>query len=476
MSWENLRWDRELHPYHLRIPAALSSIALRQPTTTQQSTNHHAPYHNKMARSPSAKINPSTYDAAFRGQYKHQFNFVQYHAQSLLDNNKPNRESFIQTMWHGSDYKAMESLQFQTLGIEDYEDERDQQSVMPQDPSRTIDLNERQSPMLQQYHQRTRPGHGPDGTPTPRFARPDAVHNLQIDQSRHTLQAENISVPFPSRATMSTPPTKISLTNPENESLPVQRSNGNQCSAPEALINMATEQSRPAVLAPPIWCEENLVKFLQSQNGRPPNSHHRQNRVNRPLAENTLPQHARQKLPPKVAQTRLLFFEHMRQHPPRALRLNETLRQPDLVDPDTTKTIQDARIRPDLYRSPSSEPASPQRRRVGMKTVGYAQPAAQKPLSQKRRRPLGMKTVSGTRREASMAGEGSPSADVDLSPHMTALSMSPSQQAQSYQPAQDAPILNGLLTYLDQIKVQFADQPDVYKRFLDIMRAFNSDT
>lgn len=423
------------------------------------------PHNNKMAEPSPAPRNPSAYDAAFPGQYEHQFNIVQTHTQSLLKNTKPNGDSFIQTMWHGSDYNAMESLQLQTLGIEDDEDARDQQSVMPQDPSRIIGLNERQSSMPQQYHQRIRPGHDPDGTPCPSFARPDAVHNPQI-------------VPLLSSATMFPPPTKVSLPKPENEALPVQRPNGNQSSAPEALINMATHQSRPATLAPPIWCEENFVQFLQSQNARPPNSQHRQNRVKRPPAESALPQQVRQKPPPKVAHTRLLFSEHMRQHPPQALRLKEALRQPDQVGPNTAKIIQNARTQPDLYQSPSLEPASPpRRRRVGMKTVpGYAQPAAQQPLSQQGRRSLGMKTVPGTQREAPVAGEVSTSTEVDLSPHMTALSMSPIQQAQPYQPAHGAPILNGPLSYLDQIKVQFADQPDVYKRFLNIMRAFKSDT
>jgi paired amphipathic helix protein Sin3a len=30
------------------------------------------------------------------------------------------------------------------------------------------------------------------------------------------------------------------------------------------------------------------------------------------------------------------------------------------------------------------------------------------------------------------------------------------------------------LSYLDQVKVQFSDQPDVYNRFLDIMKDFKS--
>jgi paired amphipathic helix protein Sin3a len=38
------------------------------------------------------------------------------------------------------------------------------------------------------------------------------------------------------------------------------------------------------------------------------------------------------------------------------------------------------------------------------------------------------------------------------------------------------PILNDALTYLDQVKVQFHDQPDVYNRFLDIMKDFKSQS
>jgi paired amphipathic helix protein Sin3a len=36
------------------------------------------------------------------------------------------------------------------------------------------------------------------------------------------------------------------------------------------------------------------------------------------------------------------------------------------------------------------------------------------------------------------------------------------------------PILNDALSYLDQVKVRFSDQPDVYNRFLDIMKDFKS--
>jgi histone deacetylase complex regulatory component SIN3 len=34
--------------------------------------------------------------------------------------------------------------------------------------------------------------------------------------------------------------------------------------------------------------------------------------------------------------------------------------------------------------------------------------------------------------------------------------------------------LQDALSYLDQVKVQFVDQPDVYNRFLDIMKDFKS--
>ncbi|RKF60759.1 Paired amphipathic helix protein pst1 [Golovinomyces cichoracearum] len=46
--------------------------------------------------------------------------------------------------------------------------------------------------------------------------------------------------------------------------------------------------------------------------------------------------------------------------------------------------------------------------------------------------------------------------------------------AASLSQANQQPILNDALSYLDQVKVQFADQPDVYNRFLDIMKDFKS--
>ncbi|KAK5113069.1 hypothetical protein LTR62_003648 [Meristemomyces frigidus] len=53
------------------------------------------------------------------------------------------------------------------------------------------------------------------------------------------------------------------------------------------------------------------------------------------------------------------------------------------------------------------------------------------------------------------------------------------QAAQQMGPGQgqgqgQQPILNDALSYLDQVKVQFADRPDVYNRFLDIMKDFKS--
>ena len=49
----------------------------------------------------------------------------------------------------------------------------------------------------------------------------------------------------------------------------------------------------------------------------------------------------------------------------------------------------------------------------------------------------------------------------------------PAQQQMGQGPGQQ-PILNDALSYLDQVKVQFADHPDVYNRFLDIMKDFKS--
>lgn len=56
-----------------------------------------------------------------------------------------------------------------------------------------------------------------------------------------------------------------------------------------------------------------------------------------------------------------------------------------------------------------------------------------------------------------------------------ALPSAQQQQQQQQQQAQNAgqqPILNDALSYLDQVKVQFSDHPDVYNRFLDIMKDF----
>ena len=49
----------------------------------------------------------------------------------------------------------------------------------------------------------------------------------------------------------------------------------------------------------------------------------------------------------------------------------------------------------------------------------------------------------------------------------------PHQQLQVMTQGQQ-PILNDALSYLDQVKVRFVEQPDVYNRFLDIMKDFKS--
>lgn len=48
------------------------------------------------------------------------------------------------------------------------------------------------------------------------------------------------------------------------------------------------------------------------------------------------------------------------------------------------------------------------------------------------------------------------------------------QAASGMSQAAQQPILNDALSYLDQVKVQFAEHPDVYNRFLDIMKDFKS--
>ena len=58
-------------------------------------------------------------------------------------------------------------------------------------------------------------------------------------------------------------------------------------------------------------------------------------------------------------------------------------------------------------------------------------------------------------------------------PQPYSIQASPSMAHQQIANGQQ-PILNDALSYLDQVKVRFSDQPDVYNRFLDIMKDFKS--
>lgn len=51
------------------------------------------------------------------------------------------------------------------------------------------------------------------------------------------------------------------------------------------------------------------------------------------------------------------------------------------------------------------------------------------------------------------------------------------QPATSSQPNGYRPLnVKDALTYLDQVKIQFSDQPEIYNKFLDIMKDFKSQT
>jgi hypothetical protein len=41
--------------------------------------------------------------------------------------------------------------------------------------------------------------------------------------------------------------------------------------------------------------------------------------------------------------------------------------------------------------------------------------------------------------------------------------------------AKTAPILNDSLTYVDRVKAEFLDRPEIYSQFLDVMRAFKAE-
>jgi paired amphipathic helix protein Sin3a len=62
------------------------------------------------------------------------------------------------------------------------------------------------------------------------------------------------------------------------------------------------------------------------------------------------------------------------------------------------------------------------------------------------------------------------SAPVAKSPVPAPEQSTSSQASGAYRPLN----VRDALTYLDQVKVQFSDQPDVYNKFLDIMKDFKS--
>ena len=58
--------------------------------------------------------------------------------------------------------------------------------------------------------------------------------------------------------------------------------------------------------------------------------------------------------------------------------------------------------------------------------------------------------------------------------HLTNAAAPPQTNGVNPMNQQQQPILNDALSYLDQVKVRFQDQPDVYNQFLDIMKDFKS--
>ncbi|KAI0869958.1 hypothetical protein GGS24DRAFT_477105 [Hypoxylon argillaceum] len=99
--------------------------------------------------------------------------------------------------------------------------------------------------------------------------------------------------------------------------------------------------------------------------------------------------------------------------------------------------------------------------------AGGAGPVFGGPLQQENGRPgqsIPFSSSTGNGAGAAMAGSNLPMPAGGAGSNNGAL-----QQGQQ-------PILNDALSYLDQVKVQFADQPDVYNKFLDIMKDFKSQS
>lgn len=90
---------------------------------------------------------------------------------------------------------------------------------------------------------------------------------------------------------------------------------------------------------------------------------------------------------------------------------------------------------------------------------GYSAPPGPQPPA-----PAGMQHLlsGGPQMQSTMGMPGLPMVNGPMQPGMAA--------QPDYRPLN----VKDALTYLDQVKFQFSDQPDVYNRFLDIMKDFKS--
>jgi paired amphipathic helix protein Sin3a len=118
------------------------------------------------------------------------------------------------------------------------------------------------------------------------------------------------------------------------------------------------------------------------------------------------------------------------------------------------------------------------------------QPVAVPPHAQGVHGPNGLLNNQGVAAASLIAPASNAGAIFSSAPHhqaAVALQTQPQPPQQLFMPLQGAPvgpggqlnqaqqpILNDALSYLDQVKGQFQDHPDVYNRFLDIMKEFKS--
>ena len=183
-----------------------------------------------------------------------------------------------------------------------------------------------------------------------------------------------------------------------------------------------------------------------------------------------------QALQPSTAQTSSAFPRDREAQEARDRPMREAEYEPTRRDQQRERDMQEQQLRERAQATPQQShvepipvhqptPVGPQMRNIqnGLLSNGAPHPGSAPPNGQVMIPPQYERTPQGTVQQIPVQNIIPFPADQSMQ-HMAVQGVAPGQQ----------PILNDALSYLDQVKVQFSGNPDVYNQFLDIMKDFKS--